>query len=257
MFCAVKLQFGVNKCNLLSLYLFQFILSMVLQVQITLLSYLVYEISPGSNSGKVVGNLGFYADITVVLLDLVLGLMMDFFGRKALSLCGFIIAGTAQIVMPLCLRIYPGMLICRILIAVGLLPALNTPLVLDYVQQESLGMASAQINMISLFAQLLSTSGAIFISERIPIRSIFYASGTVTLLSTCILLFGLKEVHYKRKMSHFQSVHTASVLSENNRLQNADYVQLTRADTMGSIRIDESGEIRKGNKRRQCMKITK
>ena len=131
--CAVKLQLGVNRCNLLSLYLFQFILSMVLQVQITLLSYLIYEISPDSNTGKVVGNLGFYADITVVLLDLVLGYAMDLFGRKTLSLTGFIIAGAAQIIMPVCPKIYPGMLICRILIAVGLLPALNTPLVLDYV----------------------------------------------------------------------------------------------------------------------------
>ena len=107
---------------------------MVLQIQITLLSYLLYETDPTKDSGRVVGNLGFYADITVVLLDLILGSLMDLFGRKALSLVGFAIAGVAQIIMPICPRIYPGMLICRILLAVGLLPALNTPLVLDYVQ---------------------------------------------------------------------------------------------------------------------------
>ena len=67
------------------------------------------------------------------MLDLVLGSLMDLFGRKTLSLSGFIIAGGAQIIMPFCPQIYPGMLICRILIAVGVLPGLNTPLVLDYV----------------------------------------------------------------------------------------------------------------------------
>ena len=97
------------------------------------MSYLIYELNPSIDSGKVVGNLGFYADITVVLLDLVLGYLMDLFGRKALSLGGFAIAGGAQIILPLCGRIYPGMLICRIILSVGLLPALNTPFVLDYV----------------------------------------------------------------------------------------------------------------------------
>ena len=76
-------------------------------------------------------------------------------------------------------------------------------------------MASAQINMIALFAQLLSTSGAILIQEKIPIRTIFYGSGTITLLATFVLLFGLKEVHHRSK---FQSVHTNSIISDNNRL---------------------------------------
>ena len=62
---------------------------------ITLLSYLVSSKFPDVNPGGVVGDLGFYADIAVVLLDLVLGYLMDLFGRKILSLGGFILAGGA------------------------------------------------------------------------------------------------------------------------------------------------------------------
>ena len=160
------------------------------------MSYLVYaNFGPNVNAGKIVGNLGFYSDISVVLLDLILGSLMDLFGRKYLSLTGFIIAGAAQIIIPFSKKIYPGMLICRILISVGILPGLNTPFVLDYVAQESLGLASAHINMISLFAQLLSTSGAILVSETIPIRIVFYIAGGITLLSTVFLFCGIKEVH--------------------------------------------------------------
>ena len=42
-FLAIKLQDGVSPCNLISLLLFQFVLNLILQFQITLLSYLVKE----------------------------------------------------------------------------------------------------------------------------------------------------------------------------------------------------------------------
>ena len=100
------------------------------------------------------------------------------------------------------------------MVAVGLLPALNTPFVLDYVHQDSLGLAAAWINMISLFAQLLSTSGALVIDETLPIKFLFIFAGAITLGSTVILLFGLKEVHYQRKVRYFQSVHSNSILSQ-------------------------------------------
>lgn len=48
------------------------------------------------------GNLGFYSDLTLIVLDLFLGSSMDIFGRKALSLVGFAMAALALTLMPLC-----------------------------------------------------------------------------------------------------------------------------------------------------------
>ena len=119
------------------------------------------EISPDADAGQIVGNLGFYSDLTLIVLNVLLGTLMDIFGRKGVSLVGFTLASMALVMMPLCHRIYPGLLICRLILAIGLLPASNSPFIIDYVDDTSLGKAYAHINMISLLAQLLSTSGAI------------------------------------------------------------------------------------------------
>lgn len=66
---------------------------------------------------------------------------------------------------------------------------------IDYVDQASLGKAYAHINMISLVAQLLSTSGAIQATKIEKVKAIFYASGGLTFVSTIFLFFGLKEAH--------------------------------------------------------------
>ena len=129
----LKLQEGINGCNLISVYMMQFCLFLNLQVQLTLIYYLVEEIRPHSDIGKTIGNLGFYANLTLIVLDLFLGSSMDIFGRKALSLFGFFVASIALISMPLCRKVYPGLLICRLLLSVGLLPASNSPFVIDYV----------------------------------------------------------------------------------------------------------------------------
>ena len=86
------------------------------------------------------------------MLDLLLGTSMDIFGRKGVSLVGFALASLALTMMPSCHKVYPGLLICRLLLAIGLLPASNSPFIIDYVDQASLGKAYAQINMISLLA---------------------------------------------------------------------------------------------------------
>ena len=68
--------------------------------------------------------------------------------------------------------------------------------------------------MISLFAQLLSTSGAILIDEKLPIRTLFYSAGTLTIFATVILFFGLKEVHQVKEIRYFQSLHSNSMATE-------------------------------------------
>ena len=75
---------------------------MNLQVQLTLIYYLVEEISPDADVGQIVGNLGFYSDLTLIVLDLLLGTSMDIFGRKGVSLVGFALASLALTMMPSC-----------------------------------------------------------------------------------------------------------------------------------------------------------
>lgn len=45
--------------------------------------------------GSIAGNCGFYAEIFVIALDLVLGVIFDTVGRKAPTVIGFLVTGAS------------------------------------------------------------------------------------------------------------------------------------------------------------------
>jgi len=73
---------------------------------------------------------------------------MDLFGRKFLSLGGYMVAAAALISLPYMKSIYPGVLLCRMSIAMGILPSLATPLHIDYVATSSMGAVNGWFSVI-------------------------------------------------------------------------------------------------------------
>ena len=94
---------------------------------------------------EVAGYCGFIAQIFVIALDMFIGVIFDTVGRKLPTVIGFLVAGTAIIGTPWFTEVYPWFLVMRVMISLGILPGLNTPLLPDYVQQESLGLANAYV----------------------------------------------------------------------------------------------------------------
>ena len=80
---------------------------------------------------------------------MVLGVIFDTVGRKIPTILGFLSAGLAIIGTPLFTIVYPWFLCMRVMISVGIIPGLNTPLLPDYVDKKSLGLANAYVIMIS------------------------------------------------------------------------------------------------------------
>lgn len=79
------------------------------------------------------GNCGFYAEIAVIVLSLVLGVIFDTVGRKAPTVFGLWLAGSSIIATPFLTTVYPGFLLMRIFMSLGVIPGINTPLLPDYV----------------------------------------------------------------------------------------------------------------------------
>jgi hypothetical protein len=46
------------------------------------------------------GDIGFYAEWTIIAMDLFLGTILDIFGRKYPTIIGFILAGLSIILIP-------------------------------------------------------------------------------------------------------------------------------------------------------------
>ena len=82
---------------------------------------------------SIAGNCGFIAELFVIGLDLFLGIIFDTLGRKPPTVFGFILCGLSIMAVPLFTKVYPGFLIMRILMSLGIIPGVNNPLLPDYI----------------------------------------------------------------------------------------------------------------------------
>jgi MFS family permease len=83
--------------------------------------------------GKELGNISMICEAVVIAEELVMGVIVDTFGRKIPLLTGWLVAGLAFATVPLFTSLYPAFLIVRMLIYCGLIVGANIPLLPDYV----------------------------------------------------------------------------------------------------------------------------
>ena len=79
------------------------------------------------------GDVGLYSELCVIAMDFLSGPIMDIFGRKYPITIGILVAGVFMYLIPHFKEVYPGFLICRIMIGISTILFVNVPLVPDYV----------------------------------------------------------------------------------------------------------------------------
>lgn len=92
-FGKMSLNPGVSKTNVTTLFFAVFTNKLVSSFILSFMTQLLIDVYsvPTSQAGKVAGNLGFYASIATLCTELVIGTLMDIFGRKWASLGGLLI----------------------------------------------------------------------------------------------------------------------------------------------------------------------
>ena len=117
---------------------------MVQGTQINFTSYLLddnFGITD-ARAADVIGNLSTVGTIAGILTVMILGTIMDMFGRKIPSIVGVVIAAIGMTLMPIPKKL-SGLYILRCLIEIGVLPLKWSPFVVDYICKQSLGLYSA------------------------------------------------------------------------------------------------------------------
>lgn len=66
-------------------------------------------------SGEIAGSLNFYADLSLALVAFLIGFLLDYFGRKVLTIIGFFVYGICVVASPYWGAVYPGLL-CTMLL---------------------------------------------------------------------------------------------------------------------------------------------
>lgn len=92
-------------------------------------------------AGETSGSLNFYADLSLAVVEFAIGFLLDYFGRKTLSIVGFFVYGACMMASPYVGTIYPGVLcvmLAQKLFGLGLV--MNSPFLADYVNKDSMGI---------------------------------------------------------------------------------------------------------------------
>lgn len=93
--------------------------------------------------GTVLGQVGFYAELLIIALEMFVGPIFDLFGRKKVIVLGQIVSGFALFAFPLFKKVWPWFFVCKSLTNMGTTVTLIAPLTPDYFGYESLGLAGA------------------------------------------------------------------------------------------------------------------
>ncbi len=116
-FLFLKKKPDVSGFNVSSFFLIQFAAAIVLTFMNQFLSNIVrspeYYNIPKNESGRVIGNLAFYTELTIIPMHFILGAVMDAFGRKYPTVIGLLIAGVCIISIPYGHVIYPDLCVMR------------------------------------------------------------------------------------------------------------------------------------------------
>eukprot|EP00347_Sterkiella_histriomuscorum_P002032 403369737 len=227
-FMYMKVKIEVSKLNVISLYVIQFVTYLIINFMTSFLSYIIQSNDYYNIDEKVVGNvlgtLSFYSEIAVIISDFGIGLLMDLMGRKYPIIIGLFISGISIVVIPYGTQIYPYLCIFKVLVAVGVLPAMNSPLIPDYIEKRSQGLANSYSNIVITFATIISTSLVIQLQFVMDLKYCFLLIGCIVLVSVPLLLIGIKDLKYQKTISqntnHHMTVDQSDIITVNNNNNN-------------------------------------
>ncbi|TNV73136.1 hypothetical protein FGO68_gene10211 [Halteria grandinella] len=197
-------------CYLLLVFNVFLVIQFIIQFLVYILQSPKYYDVPKSDVGTVAGDAGAIAEIFVIIEALFLGLIFDTVGRKVPTVIGLTCVGLSIIALPYLSPSITAFICMRVIMSLGIIPGVNTPLMPDYVQAKSLGLANAYQSVVAASAVIFGSTVLIQVSRHVDLLYIFLCIGGFTLLVAFTLIFGIKDVISNKKplTSHAVTKHS-------------------------------------------------
>ena len=191
----LKLKLGVSPLNVVSLLLGSFAATIQIVLTSGFTSYLLQDHFDleDAEAAEMVGDVGFVGEIASACTELVIGTLMDMYGRKFISVAGLLFSGVSTLVTPLPTRLI-GIYCLRCTVNIGVIALVWSPFGVDYIHGASLGLFSGYNTILKQTAGTLASSGAIQIERGIGVDYVYYIYGGLVVLIGIFLTFGLKDV---------------------------------------------------------------
>ena len=151
------------------------------------------------------------ANTPILFSYLFIGPVLDTFGRKWACVIAFLVIGVAFILVPITRTIFPGYMIERTLVALGTSIPMNIPLLPDYVDPSSMGLAGGFNQLSITLGFLMASSGMYYINGLVSDsddKYIYFVLGSAICFFGLTMICGIKDVVGKDgvKFEHLDSV---------------------------------------------------
>ncbi|CDW84867.1 mfs transporter [Stylonychia lemnae] len=194
---------GVTTINIISMIMVLFtMLQMLLFYEVSFVYFLQSEETfnlSTREASNTVGDLLFWTQVISIAFDILAGSTHDLNGRRLTIFFGFLIACSAMAVQPWIPSIYPGILITRSLIFIGLSGPGSSPLVADYVKNKSRGTASAYIGLAAGIGVIFGMFVLFGMTKELSYKNSYSIAAAFALSLAVFMLFGIKDVKFEKK----------------------------------------------------------
>lgn len=159
----MKLNPGITRTNFIAYAVLQFVTFVCLQFIISFVIFILkdknyYDVNK-DELGSDLGKIGMWAEVVTLVFYFFLGPIFDTFGRKVPIVLGFLLVALSIALIPMCRSLFPAFLILRTCISLGTVIGMNVPLLPDYVQKESMGLANGYIEVVICSAFIFASTG--------------------------------------------------------------------------------------------------
>ena len=159
----IKLNPGIKPINFITYLIGLFWIFSVFPICSSLIPFILndpkYYNVPDDKLGGDLGTVGSICECIVIVQDIILGFIFDAIGRKIPFIIGLVMTGIGLGLVPLFHKVYPYFLILRIIFYCGSIFGVNCPFLADYVEKNSIGLASFYTSLSVALSSIFVATG--------------------------------------------------------------------------------------------------
>ena len=153
-----------------------------------------YDVSK-DDIGRVSGDVVFYSEIGLLCgAEFVAGFLHDIIGPRVNIFMWFLIVSAGTAAIPFGSSPIPYLVFMRILVMIGIAPTMTNPLVIDYVERSSQGVANGWLFIALHIGVLVMNYGVFEVAKQLDLKWAFIGLGGFLALNGVLLLFMIKNV---------------------------------------------------------------
>ena len=157
---------------------------------------------PPDKTSSIVGNATIASSLASIATSQLAGILYDLVGRRALLSLGILFGGVTMVLVPFCSNVMPQMFIVKMLLMnFGTVTVLH-PLLIDYVSQESKGLAAGISSVFGGLSKILLLSVELPLTSSLPIYYNFSLNGALCIVFSALICFAISDVYYKEEKVH-------------------------------------------------------